>query len=83
MEHSGQGGPAVPPARIPGPSSKSDHANLPERFGGFRLNGTASSHDTPPALVEFLSEQTTNLLGGDPAWTRRLSPGIAYRQASS
>lgn len=46
------------------------------------LDSTASTHDAPPALVEFLAEQTTNLLGGNPAWTRRLSPGIAYRQAS-
>lgn len=47
------------------------------------LDTRAGAHDASPALVEFISEQTTNLLGGNPAWTRRLSPGIVYRQASS
>lgn len=46
------------------------------------LDNAVGVRDAPPGLVDFLSEQTANLLRGDPAWTQRLSPGIVYRQAN-
>ncbi|GAA4517445.1 HipA domain-containing protein [Brevibacterium yomogidense] len=44
---------------------------------GIGEDGTGG-YGPPPGLQDFLTEQATNLLRGDQAWTRALPAGLAY-----
>ncbi len=57
---------------------------LEVRLSGIEIRGlttgAVNSFGISPSLAEFLVDQATNLLRGDPAWVGPLPPALTYRK---